>query len=334
MYTTSFPPRRQEFHETLDPRIWNAPAGVLATLAADGTPEVRPLNFVMFQDALWFHGSPHGVLAQRAGLPASFTCWQDAAWIPSYWRHPEQACPATTYYSSCVVRGLLAAVTSRAEKAASLQALMEKYQPEGGYTPLSAEDRLYAGPLDALTVLRLPLSDVSYKAKYGQHLPAAARQRVLEGLVQRGDRTIAELMRSHNEIASPEGFTSDASAMAVDDICGLLQDTYWAWKRSPEIVARNRSQATAQWGYFQAGRLCAYARLDGWWLYDVVVRPDLRGQGIGSALIRHVLSDPRVTSLPRLGLDTRDRERFYERFGFQQVGRGPNGSWVMMRLQG
>ena len=111
----------------------------------------------------------------------------------------------------------------------------------------------------------------------------------------------------------------------------LLRHTYWAWKRNPEIVEQNRRQALAQVGYLRQGRLLGYARIEGFWMYDVVVHPEARGQGIGKGMLELLLSQPRVRALPRIGLDTRDADGLYERYGFEKVGRAPSGSWIMIR---
>lgn len=327
MLTTEHPPRRREFLSADGMQVLErARLGVL--VSADGS--ARPMNFVLHEDALWFHTSPHSLVTQSGG--ATFTSWVDEAWIPSYWRHPRQACPATTYYTSVVARGQLRAETDLHVKARVLECFMSKYQPEGGYQRLDADDKLYAGPLAALTVLKMSLDDLSCKAKYGQHLSPEARQRVLDGLTRRGDWRTTELMRRHNsDLTVSDGFCGDGGAMKAEQIWALLRDTYWAHKRDLEIVERNRRKALAQWGYFEAGELRAYLRFEGFWLFDVIVHPDWRGRGLGKELLRRALADPKIAELPRLGLDTRDADAFYERFGFVRVGRSPGGSWIMIR---
>ncbi len=330
MNSTKYPPRRREFITSEGQQsLQEIRVGVLATLDPSGECEARPLNFVWLDGALYFHTAPQSNLAARTR--ATFTGWHDEAWIPSYWRHAEQACPATTYYNSVVARGALTRVECLETKARVLQAFMHKYQPEGGYQPLQADLKLYAGPLAALCVLRLDLEDLSCKAKYGQHLQPAAREKVLQGLIGRADVRTTELMRRYNELARPDGFSADGGAFAVQEIWDLLKHTYWAWKRNEQMVERNRRQALAQVGYLGSGRLMAYARIEGFWLFDVVVHPELRGQGIGKQLIELLLEQPKVQALPRLGLDTRDAQDFYARYGFQLVGKGPSGSWIMIR---
>lgn len=315
---TLHPPRRREFlNQDGLQALERIRVGVLATPDPQGGCEARPLNFVLLDGDLWFHTSPHSQLAQRQ--QASFTGWCDESWIPSYWRHPQQACPATTYYTSVVVRGRLVQENDPALKARVLEAFMSKYQPEGGHLALDPNLKLYAGPLAELSVLRLVVEDLSCKAKYGQHLTPAVREKVRAGLVGRGDVAIADLMRRHNPgTALPEGYSDDASAMSAEAIWELLQPTYWSPKRSLELVARNRLQALCQWGYFREGRLLGYLRVHQNWLYDVIVHPELRGQGLGSGLMQRLMADPRVQALPFLGLHTRDAHPFYARFGFRR----------------
>ena len=169
MQTTIYPPRRSEFISSEGVESLSLiRVAVLATVDEDGECEARPLNFVWLDGAVYFHTAPQSNLASRGR--ATLTGWHDEAWIPSYWRHPEQACPATTYYTSVVARGALSQVECLETKARVLQAFMHKYQPEGGYHPLQADHRLYAGPLASLCVLRMEVQDLSCKAKYGQHL--------------------------------------------------------------------------------------------------------------------------------------------------------------------
>jgi ribosomal protein S18 acetylase RimI-like enzyme len=62
-------------------------------------------------------------------------------------------------------------------------------------------------------------------------------------------------------------------------------------------------------------------------LEDFVVRPELRGQGIGSRLIRHAIEESRKSGLLRLILltdgDNADAQRLYERAGFVRSGMLP-----------
>jgi GNAT superfamily N-acetyltransferase len=58
------------------------------------------------------------------------------------------------------------------------------------------------------------------------------------------------------------------------------------------------------------------------WVEDVVVRPDRRGGGLGSRLIRHAIDFAQTANIPRLTLLTdgvnADAIRFYTRHGFRR----------------
>lgn len=322
--------RRKEFatDEQLTEVLAAARYGYLAT----GAAELRPMNHVLLEGELYFHTAGPGSLAARAGEPAVFSCLESATWLPSYWRDPELACPATTYYRSAVVRGRLSAIESLEEKARVLEAFMQKYQPEGGYAPFT--DRRYAGPLKALTVLAMSLEECSCKVKLGQHLPLKHKQRVYQGLIERGDVAFARAMlRVNPELAGPlQGWVSDPARIPPEEVWELLRHTYWAHKRSPEIVRRNLEEALLNLAYYQDGRMLAYCRVNRIhpgtaWLYDVIVHPEARGRGLGQGLIEQMLQ--RVPD-ERIFLDTRDAMSLYARYGWLEVNR-LEGRSLMLR---
>src|SRR5262249_37758769 len=106
--------------------------------------------------------------------------------IPSYFIDPERACPATTIYRSAQVHGRIERVEDASHKAEVLAALMKKYQPEGGYTPIDPESALYAKAIDGIMVLQIGLEQIDGKAKLFQNRSPEDRIRVMEALWARG----------------------------------------------------------------------------------------------------------------------------------------------------
>ena len=55
------------------------------------------------------------------------------------------------------------------------------------------------------------------------------------------------------------------------------------------------------------------------WLASVFVIPDYRNQGIGSALVRHVMQQAQQGRIEKLYLYTADREAFYNKLGWRRI---------------
>ncbi|MBI5198388.1 MAG: GNAT family N-acetyltransferase, partial [Nitrospirae bacterium] len=51
-------------------------------------------------------------------------------------------------------------------------------------------------------------------------------------------------------------------------------------------------------------------------LYDVIVRPEVQGKGVGRMLVEKALDHPSLKRVPVFYLLTKDKRPFYERFGF------------------
>lgn len=176
--------------------------GVLTFTGADGWPKAVPLNYVYHNEAVYFHGSKHG--EKMAGLAndprAEFVAYQAHAFIPSYFSDPYLACPATVFFRSVRIRGSVVQVESAEEKASALAALMSRMQPEGGHAPIDAEDSRYTASLRGVAVLRLDCEEMTGKFKFGQNMPDTRRQKVLQGLSERGlpddANTMEHILRS------------------------------------------------------------------------------------------------------------------------------------------
>ena len=173
----------QELSEVLAAIEW----GSLALITSEGTPLQVPLNFVHLQGQLYFHGSPAGekVATLKRNGAASFLVVDPHALLPSTFFDPENACPATQFFKSVVVKGRVRLVEDLGEKAQALQALMVKLQPTGGYDPISAENPRYQAALRGVAVIAMSMDSVTGKFKLGQNLSPELADRIMERLEQR-----------------------------------------------------------------------------------------------------------------------------------------------------
>ena len=55
------------------------------------------------------------------------------------------------------------------------------------------------------------------------------------------------------------------------------------------------------------------------WIGEVFIHKDLRGQGIGSQLIRHCMQYAIVNEIEKLFLYTPDQQSLYQRFGWEAI---------------
>ncbi|WP_211746489.1 pyridoxamine 5'-phosphate oxidase family protein [Paenibacillus sp. Marseille-Q4541] len=198
--------RRKEFtieqEEEIESFLAEKTYGFLGTVSPKGKPGVTPLNFVYDGSYFYFHGSLAGEKMKhlKANDGVSFSVAEEYALIPSYFSDPLLACPATAYFKSVTVHGYAEKVTDLHEKAKALSLFMKKLQPEGGYTPIDADDTSYTGQLKAVAVIRIIPEEITAKFKFGQNLEPQKHQEILDRLEERGtekDLETTELMRKY-----------------------------------------------------------------------------------------------------------------------------------------
>jgi nitroimidazol reductase NimA-like FMN-containing flavoprotein (pyridoxamine 5'-phosphate oxidase superfamily)/ribosomal protein S18 acetylase RimI-like enzyme len=311
-----------------------SPVVHIATLDGDGAPILRTVHGVVVDGGLAFHGAPAGEKMAAIGRPAVVSAEETVAVIPSYFFDPTLACPATTYYRSVQVHGVLEQVDDRHAKARALQALMRKYQPEGGHAIIEADDPRYRKQVDGILIVRVGLATIDGKGKLGQNRKPEEMARVLAQLWGRGlpgdPAAIETLRRANPDTPTPEFLRGPAGARLccalgpgdLDGAMALLVDQYWNVGLTPAALARAQPGSTAWVGaHDEHGRLVATARAvtdTGKFAYvgDVAVAPQWRGRGLGSAVVRLLLGHPQVRGARAVGLRTRDMQGFYARFGF------------------
>jgi hypothetical protein len=76
--------------------------------------------------------------------------------IPSHWIHPENAVFATAYHKTVAFECTASLVDAPDEVARQQNRIMARYQPEGGYRAVGADDAMYAGLLNMLAQFASP----------------------------------------------------------------------------------------------------------------------------------------------------------------------------------
>ncbi len=313
-----------------------APSMTVSGVDARGLPVLRVVNGVVRGGKLYFHGGDHGEKVELVGGPVVATAYEIVASIPSYFVDPTLACPASTYYRSAVAHGSVRKVEDVEAKAAVLEALMKRFQPEGGYAPIRPEDPRYDAMLRKILVAEIAPERITTKHKLGQKRTSAEMGKILEGLFARGapgDLRAVRLVRdAHPERPTPaflEGPPGVELCVAPDErdadaVAELLGPTYWSGSFDADLRRRAQlgSDAWVCARDVASGAVIGSARAvtDGArfaYVLDVVVEPRSRGRGVGSALMRLLLDHPRLRTNRAIELRTRDAADFYGRFGFR-----------------
>jgi nitroimidazol reductase NimA-like FMN-containing flavoprotein (pyridoxamine 5'-phosphate oxidase superfamily)/GNAT superfamily N-acetyltransferase len=321
-----------------------APVHHLATTSGSGAPILRVVHGVVVDGGLAFHGAPAGEKLEALGREAVVSVEEVVAEIPSWFVDAERACPATTLYESVQLHGMLEEERDPARKARALQALMEKLQPEGRHVPITHDHPLYRKAVDGILIVRIALERLDGKAKLGQNKKPEELSSLCELLWKRGRRgdvrAIERILAANPSVPTPPflagpcgtrfTLTPDPEAAAA-----LLDGAYWHNDASRAEITELQRGATACVGVrAPGGELIATARAlsDGArhaWIYDVLVRADWRGRGVGPAMLRLLLDHPSVRGAKRIRLATRDAMPVYEKLGFRPFSPAASGHTEM-----
>lgn len=114
--------------------------------------------------------------------------------------------------------------------------------------------------------------------------------------------------------------STDPNELSIETIQRYLADSYWANTRTRAVIERSIEHSMV-FGLFVDEKQIGFARAitdyaTFYYLADVYVDEEYRGQGLGKWLVSTAVSCPELQSLHGL-LSTRDAHGLYEKFGFQ-----------------
>lgn len=170
--------------------------GRVASIDLHGYPQIIPMNFVYVKNdsidtqtgntnigAIYMHSHPFGEKIEniKRNSKVGFEVDSYVCFLPSYYFHPTDASQADTLYVSVVIKGNASIVQDSVEKAMALNALMKKYQKEGGYESLASN----MGSVREVTVLKIVPDQIRGKYKIGQHWIPRYRLKMARNIVQR-----------------------------------------------------------------------------------------------------------------------------------------------------
>jgi predicted FMN-binding regulatory protein PaiB len=175
----------------LDAFVGDCEMGRLVTVSPAGSPHIGLYPFVYDGSVIEMHF--HRADEQFADLKSRAHCLFEVdeilGTVPSHWIHPQDAVKATAYHRTAIFECEAALSQDPAALAAQQQRLLARYQPEGGFSPVTPEDDFYRIALQHIVAVRLAIKARRVKFKLAQNRPIEVRRRIVSALRGRGRRT-------------------------------------------------------------------------------------------------------------------------------------------------
>ena len=133
--------------EAIDAFVQGCEMGRLVTVGAAGVAHIGLYPFLCAAEAieLHLHVADEQLDDLRSRPQCLFELDEVLGTIPSYWVDPEDAVMATAYHRTVVFECEAKVSLDPLLIVAQQQRLLERYQPEGGYRRLAADDERYRG---------------------------------------------------------------------------------------------------------------------------------------------------------------------------------------------
>ena len=167
--------------------------GRISSIDKDGFPQIIPMNFVFLDNSVYMHSHIRGEKIEniKRNSKVGFEVDRNLEFLPSYFSDPDDASLADTLYISVVIKGEAILVEDKKEKVLALNGLMEKYQPEGRYTPMSDDMDV----LDATAVIKVTPKEMNGKYKIGQNMSKEEKIELATKILDKNSKTAKETVK-------------------------------------------------------------------------------------------------------------------------------------------
>lgn len=102
--------------------------GVIATVGADGSPYATPINYILMDGRVFFHGRKQGM--KMANLEKDPRCSFTVVDEGGFERCGDDACNTTSIYESVIVKGRVEVIEDFETKKKVLRTTVDKLTPE------------------------------------------------------------------------------------------------------------------------------------------------------------------------------------------------------------
>lgn len=175
--------------------LQRARIGRLATLGADGYPYITPVNYVYWQESVYFHCALQGEKLDniRRHGKVCFEVDIPLAYLDTGFDMDMPACDVGQFYQCVVIRGRAETIDDIAEKVAALNALMASHEGVAQFAGITAVTPAVA----RCAVVAVRIESMTAKANLAQKKSAAEKEKIrayLKGRALPGDAEAAELI--------------------------------------------------------------------------------------------------------------------------------------------
>ncbi len=170
--------------------------GRLATLGEDGYPYITPVNFVYWQESIYFHCALKGEKLDNIEWD-NRVCFEvdiALAYLDTGFDAAIPPCDVGQFYQSVIIRGTAEIVTESAEKVAALNALMASHEGVVAFTGITHD----SPAVGMCAVVAVRVKTLSAKANLAQKKNQEEKNRIRTYLQKRnlpGDMETASLIR-------------------------------------------------------------------------------------------------------------------------------------------
>jgi predicted FMN-binding regulatory protein PaiB len=174
--------------ETVDAFVGTMEMGRLVTVGVEGVPHIGLYPFVYRGVTIELHvnRADEQFTDLKARPQCLFEVDEVLGVIPSYWIHPDDAVMATAYHRTVIFECDAEVSEDAAVLAEQQMRLLARYQPQGGFRPVTASEPLYRGAIAHIAAIQLGIRAKRVKFKLGQNRPAEVRVNVVRELRKRG----------------------------------------------------------------------------------------------------------------------------------------------------
>lgn len=171
-----------------------ATIGRMATTDAEGYPYITPVNFVYYQDNIYFHCAPKGEKLDniKRNTKVCFEVDIPLAYLDAGFTEDRSPCKLHQFYHCVVIRGNAGFVPDGQLKLDALNALVAKHEKGKNFKAVHADMADYK----ACRVVEITPDKMTAKSELAQGKPEEARIAIAKHLKARGGAADADTIRA------------------------------------------------------------------------------------------------------------------------------------------